>query len=213
MPPGKWGEAKRLAGVIVRQMQRPSRVLVRSGLARTGLAILLGCLAAVAGCRVYDRGIILEITQPEIQQRVAKKFPISRSYPAGLKLTLSDPEVALEEGSDRIGFSVSATTSIKVNRESLGGRIMLRGGLRYKREDGALVLVKPEVNEVAIPQLPEEYKAAVVAATNLAVGHYLDGYTVYKLDRKDLKQRLAKLFLQEVVVRNGVLVVKLGVSG
>lgn len=169
-------------------------------------------LPAIPGCRLYDRGIIIEITQQQIQERLAQKFPISRTYLVGLNLTLSDPEVVLEEGSDRIGFKVSAATNIKVDGESIGGRINLSSGVGYRRDEGALALLDPGVEEVALSRLPREYEDEVVAAADLAVGHYLEGYTVYKLDRKDLKQRLAKLVLQEVAVRNGALRVKLGVG-
>jgi hypothetical protein len=185
---------------------------VAVAVARAAAVALLACLSAVTGCRLYDRGIIIEITQQQIQERLAKKFPISRDYIAGLNLTLSDPEVMLKEGSDRIGFGVSAATNIKVNRENVNGRVILSAGLRYKHEEGELVLRDPGVEQVALSLLPQEYEDEVVAAADLAVAHYLEDYTVYKLDPKHLKQRLAKLVLQEVVVRNGVLRVKLGVG-
>ena len=186
--------------------------VLRPAPARAALAVMLTCLPLLTGCHLYDRGVIIEITQQQIQERLAKKFPMSRNYLVALKLTLSDPEVVLEEGSDRIGFGVSAATNIKVDGENIKGRISLAAGLRYRRDEGALTLRDPAVEQVAISLLPKEYEDEVVAAADLAVGHYLEDYPIYKLDPKDLKQRIAKLVLQEVAVRNGVLRVKLGVD-
>jgi hypothetical protein len=175
------------------------------------LGILLGVSSAIVGCRLYDRGIVIEITQQQIQERLAESFPISRDYLVVLRLTLSDPEVALKEGSDRIGFGVSATTNIKVNGEDLRGKVGLTSGVRFERDEGTLLLVDPKVEQVAISLLPQRYEEEVLLAANLAADEFLEGYEIYNLDRTDLK-RLAKLVLQEAAVKNGVLRVKLGLG-
>lgn len=178
----------------------------------SALMILLLGASVIAGCRLYNKGIVIEITQQELQEKLAKEFPISRTYLVVLKLTLSDPEVVLKDGSDRIGFGVSAATNIEIDGKDLEGKARLSAGVRYHRDQGALVLADPRVEELAVSLLPVKYQDELLAAADLATAEFLQDYAIYKLKPADFKQRLAKLVLQGVVVEDGVLKVKLGVG-
>ena len=170
---------------------------------------LLGCLGSLF-CDVSEEGLIIELTPKQIQEQIDKAFPISKQYLMLLKLTLEDPEVELLEGSDRVGFGLSAVTNVLVNKKPLAGRAYLTSGIRYDPREGSLRLVDPAVEKLAFPLLPEEYEDEVMVAANLATKEFLDDYEVYRLDQSDFKQALAKLILKDVVVQNGALRLTLG---
>jgi hypothetical protein len=171
--------------------------------------LFLACLGGLS-CDVSEEGLVIEITAEQIQKRLDRRFPISKKYLMLLKLTLADPEVTLAEGSDRIGFGLSATTNVRVNEKDVAGRAYLTARLRYKPEEGSLLLIDPEVENLTFPLLPEEYRDEVMVAASLATQEFLDDYEVYRLDQSDFKQAIAKLFLKDVVVSNGVLRITLG---
>jgi len=181
---------------------------------KAGLAKLLavGLSALMLHCNVTREGIVVEMTPEEIQDKLDKAFPITERYLMVFTLTLADPEVELTEGSDRIGFGLSASTNVSVNGEDVTGRAKMSTGLRYDPAKGALFLAGPRVEGIKMSMLPEKYEDDVRVAANLAAKKFLREYEVYRLDRKDFKQALAKLTLKDVVVRDGVVKMVFGMG-
>lgn len=165
---------------------------------------LLGC-SIIMTCDVSREGLIIDIKPGQIQERLDKKFPITKQYLVFLKLTLADPRVDLREGSNRIGFGLSAATNISVDGDELAGRAHVTAGLRYDPERGSLFLVDPRVEALDISLLPEKYKDEVTQAASLATQEFLDDYEVYRLDQRDFIQAFPKLVLRDVAVQNGLL--------
>jgi hypothetical protein len=170
---------------------------------------MLACLCNLC-CHVSDKGPVIEITPEQIQERLDRKFPIRKKYLMVLELTLADPEVALREGSDRVGFDVAAFTNVIVNAEDLEGTASVSSTIRYDRKEGALLLVDPRVEDLTISLLEEKYQDGVKEVANIAADEYLDDYEIYKLDQSDFKQKIAKLIIKDVVVEDGLLKITLG---
>jgi hypothetical protein len=166
-------------------------------------ALALVCLAALQ-CNVTRRGIVVEITADEIQEKLDEAFPITERYLLVFELTLADPEVQLTDGSDRIGFAVTASTNVRVDGKNVQGRGLMSAALRFDADEGALFLTDARLEDLKMPVLPEKYKDDVRLAANLAAGKYLKEYRVYKLDRSDFKERMAGLLLKNVLVEEGV---------
>lgn len=181
---------------------------MKRAITAAALAMLTGLVGL--GCHVSEKGPVIEITPEQIQKRLDKKFPIKKKYLMVLELTLADPLVALEEGSDRVGFGVSAMTNVIVNAEELDGQAQMTSGIRYNREVGSLVLVDPRVEQLTISLLPEKYEGGVREAASLAAHEFLDEYEIYKLDQSDFKQKIAKLVIKDVEVEGGLLKITLG---
>ena len=171
--------------------------------------VVFVCIAALT-CDVTPEGLVIEITPEQIQRRLDKRFPITKQYLMLLELTLADPIVELREGSDRVGFGVSAATNVRVDGEDLTGRAHMTAAIRYVPERGSLFLVDPSLEQLDISLLPDKYKNAVTQAASLATQEFLDDYEIYKLEQSDFKQRLAKLILRDIVVEDGLLRITLG---
>ena len=171
------------------------------------LTVTLAFVVALGAlhCNITREGIVVTITPEEIQEKLDKAFPITEKYLVVFSLTLADPEVELTEGSDRIGFGLSAKTNVRVNGEDVTGRANVSTGLRYGPGKGALFLADPRVEGVEMSMLPEKYEDDVRLAANLAAKKFLKEYEVYRLDKSDFKQAVAKMTLKNVVVRDGVL--------
>jgi hypothetical protein len=181
---------------------------MKKAFAVTGV-FLLGCLGGLL-CHLSQEGIVVELTPEQIQEKLDSKFPISKRYLLVLNLTLADPRVALTEGSDRVGFGITATTNVRVNENDLTGDAYVTSRIRYYPEEGSLRLVDPRVEEFTISLLPPEYEDEVLAAADLATQEILTDYELYRLDQADFKQRIAKLVIRDVVVQGGRLRITLG---
>jgi hypothetical protein len=183
--------------------QRRKRDLVKSAIGSA--AVFIGVACTCISCHLSRQGVVIRITAAEIQDRLDKVFPLTETYLMLFDLTLADPVVRFTEGSDRIGFGVSAVTNVRVNGENVGGRAYVTSGLAYDPEKRALFLADIGVDSLDMPLLPERYRDNVLLTANLAAQKYLKSYEVYRLDRSDYKQRLAGMLLRDVVVRDGAL--------
>ena len=169
------------------------------------LMLAAGLSAGMLHCNITREGIVIEMTPEEIQEKLDEAFPITERYLVVFSLTLADPQVKLTEGSDRIGFGLSARTNVRVNGEDVTGRAWMTSGLRYDPDKGALFLTDPRVESVNMSMLPEKYEDDVLLTANLAAKKFLKEYEVYRLDRAEFTQAVAKFTLKNVVVRDGVL--------
>jgi hypothetical protein len=179
------------------------RALLIAGI---GLAVLQG----IAGCNLTREGYVIKITPGQIQEKLDRAFPITEQYLVVFKLTLKDPTVALSEGSNRIGFGVTAATNVSVGGTDLGGRAFMTAGVRFDPKEASLSLVDPLVETLDISLLPEKYHDEVMLAAGIAAEEYLDDYEVYRLDLSGIKQTIAKMVLKSVVVEDGLLKITLG---
>jgi hypothetical protein len=168
------------------------------------LAVVTLC-AGMLHCNITREGVVVEVTPREIQEKLDKAFPITETYLMVFKLTLADPEVELTDGSERIGFGLSARTNVRVDGEDVTGRAKMTAGIKYDPDRGALFLADPRVERLDLTMLPEKYEDEVLLTANLAARRFLKEYEVYRLDQADFKQAVAKMVLKDVVVRDGVL--------
>jgi hypothetical protein len=171
--------------------------------------IVCSCLLS---CNLTREGYVIKITPEQIQEKLDKAFPISKQYLVVLKLTLKDPAVTLSEGSNRVGFGVTAATNVSVNDTDLAGRAHMTAGVRFDPEEASLSLVDPLVETLDISLLPEKYHDEVMAAASIAAKEYLDDYEIYRLDLSGIKQTIARMVLKSVVVEDEVLKITLGLG-
>jgi hypothetical protein len=176
------------------------------------VVISLIVVSGISGCNLTREGYVIEITPEQIQEKLDAAFPISKQYLMLLNLTLKDPSVTLQEGSDRIGFGVTAATNVSVNDTDLAGRAHMTAAVRYDPEQASLSLVDPLVESLEISLLPEKYHDEVMAAASVAAKQYLDDYEVYRLETSGFRQKVARLALKSVVVEDGVLKITLGLG-
>jgi hypothetical protein len=199
----------------------------------TGAAVLL---IALGGCS-KGPATTISLDQPTIQAKLAKAFPLS-SDKAGdknpIRITLTDPQVVLEEGSDRLGLRMKVVVeppakkpplpeppfgkpgdklprpeSVAAN-DVLEGTLSVRGAISYKPEEAAFYYQNLTIEKLQFPQLPASLEAPVRdLAEGLLAGH-LQRHPIYTLTDTDLKSRAARSVLKSVAVKNGKLDIEIG---
>ena len=164
-------------------------------------------LVALAACKDSLRREIT-FTAAELQAKVAKRFPLERKGQLA-KVKLRNPNVLLELGSDRIGFR----TDVQV-KPLLGGKyqgtMSFDAGVGYNPDKGEFYLVDSQIRELVLDEVPDQYQKLVRDVANQVLGRYLDELAVYRLDPDDFEESVAKLVLKEVAVRDGKLVLSIG---
>ncbi|MEN8695566.1 MAG: DUF1439 domain-containing protein [Akkermansiaceae bacterium] len=159
-----------------------------------------------------EDGIVLTFTETQIEERLDKKFPITENFkeplPVPLPVTVQAPEIFFIPDSDRLRAKITAEIDAILRKYEATATFSC--GIRYEPSDHSLRLIDPVVEEIETSKLPKKYQEAVNLLATLLAQRYLNDQPVYKLKDTDVKDRTAKLLLKGVEVKDGLLVVKLG---
>lgn len=184
-------------------------------------------LLALAGCSTKSSRTI-SLDRNTIQAGLAAYFPLSSDKLGDgarkpLRLTLTDPDVLLESGSDHLGLRVRVHVEFLEKNgpplpplpdggppKALTGTIVVRGAISYQPEKAAFFYSNPTLHELTFPQLPPQFETPVRELAEALLAKHLQANPIYTLPDSDLKSRAAKLVLKAVTVRDGKLEIELG---
>ena len=176
-----------------------------------GLAVLM--IAAI-GAYLYlqDKEFTFRFTEAELQETLALRLPISKTYLFIFEVVLDEPRLSLVEGSNRVNAGLDVTLNIYINDNPLplGGAVDVSGGVRYDAAEGQFFLTDPIIENLAVQGIPARYTDQVNSVLTKALGEFYEERPIYTLDDANMKTAAARLVLKNVVVENKVLVVTLG---
>ncbi|MSP38503.1 MAG: DUF1439 domain-containing protein [Deltaproteobacteria bacterium] len=176
-----------------------------------GAIVVVVLLVAASYYYFRGKGYVIELTESEIQQKLSDRFPVNKCVLI-MCLSLSDPVVKLEDGTDRIRFAAQAALNIKLNDKQLHGLGEFAGRIRYARQQGEFYLDDAEVILLRIDGIPEPYSQKAHELAKAAVNEYLKIRPIYRLKPTEAKHVLARLVLKDVRVAKRVLIVTLGLA-
>ncbi len=174
------------------------------------LILLVLGVAAFFGYRAYSQGIVVDISQEQIQQQLDKKFPIQKTYLVS-SVTLSNPKVELKNGSDRIFVGVNVAAGIPAVK-NVSGAAEISGKVDYDPNAGEFFLKDAQLEKVSMTGLPDKHIDQVKTIVDALAKEVLNRFSIYKLQESDRLQAITKLFLQSVGVEGGKLRIKMGLK-
>jgi hypothetical protein len=166
-------------------------------------------LVLVAGCTAPTITIVR--TQPELQQAVARHFPLTVSRPMA-SVVLTDPIVVLRDGDDRLGLDVNVSVKLPVV-PAYAGRVAVMARPFYDPAEKAFYLRDARIERLDLPGLTGERRAALSAAISALGAPALAKIPVYRLEGRNLEEVTARHFLKEVRIEGGRLRLTLGPGG
>lgn len=175
-----------------------------------GLLLLLG-VAAAAYFFMSGRDVTLRFSEDDLRGRLDDQLPFTEDYLFIFNVTLDNPRVDLIEGSDRITGGVDAVLKI-AGAGDLEGAVDISSGIRYDAGEAAFFLNDPEIERINIEGLTSAVSNRANQAISLALSEFYEERPIYRLSDKDMRHQATKLVLQDVVVENETLVVRLGLG-
>lgn len=149
----------------------------------------------------------LKVSAEELQKKVSEMMPLEKKK-FFVTIILSDPEVKLAEGSDRISIfshiEVVAPGGIKGS-----GRAEMSGSLSYDSDKSEFFYSDPTVVSMQVDNIPESYLPKIKDIAQTIASNMLAKYPIYKLKDDNIKHKLAKSVLEAVSVKDKQLVVVL----
>ncbi len=178
------------------------------------LIVTLLLVLVIAGGLLYVRSepFNIVITQTQIDAALQKKFPVTKTHLLISRITYANPHLTLLPDSNRIEVGLNAEVNIKIANESkkLGGTVLVTSALAYRNETKQFFLSTPQINNLEIQGIPQQYLEKVTNFASSAAREYLQEFPVYTLTAKNAKTAAAKLLLKDVQVRGSEIHVKLG---
>ena len=179
------------------------------------VGLVLGAAATIAGYLILketDLGndaVTLSFTEAEIQSRLGEKFPKSERLLEIIPVEIGVPRVRFLGESNRVELTMAADVAVPL-MQTFETRGVFTTSIRYEQEDQTLRLSDITVEELDATNLPEKFKAPLNLTLTAVARKYLNDHPVYKLEPKDFKGEMVKIFLQELKVKEGRLEVRLG---
>jgi Protein of unknown function (DUF1439) len=171
-------------------------------------ALITVALLGIAGWlafRLLFSETVLSFTQDEIQSRLSPRFPLEKCALGTLCLKLTDPNVILKDGADRLGCTGSFTASYK--DVGVPGKIAFDGMVRYA--DGKFFFDDVQISEFELTGLAPKWSELVTKHGPKIAQSILVSVPIYSLDKHPKYGQLAKLALRDVKVADGRLQVTL----
>ena len=177
---------------------------------------VFGLMILIGGAFLFlkDKTYLLTFTEPELRDRLEDQLPFTETYLFIFQVTLKNPRIDLVSGSDRIAGGLDVVLNLKLgdSETPLGGGVDVSGGLKYLPSEGAFYLDDPVIEQVNIQGLTPSLTNRANQALSSALSQFYRERPIYRLSESDIRQSAAKVVLREVIVKDEVLHVTLGLS-
>lgn len=170
--------------------------------------IALLALTVLGGCAVflaqrYSDKLSIELTEQELQARLAARFPIQNCSLIIVCIDITSPKLKLVEDSDRI--SLSADLAATVVQRRYVGVLAFSGRVRYVSQDGEFFLDDIEIERLELDGVPTQYTEVLRSRGPTILRGALANKPIYTLKNDTAQQRLARLAVRDVRVVGGKL--------
>ena len=161
---------------------------------------------------VVKKETVFRFTETQIQEKLAAKLPVSKTFFFIFQVTLDHPRVTLIGETKRVHAGLDVVLNMVFGNESkpLNGTLDVSSGIVYWPERSAFFLTDPIIERFTIDGMPEKYNDKINAALTKAIAAYFAEQPIYTLRSTDTIHAATKLVLKSVAVENRELVVTLG---
>jgi len=145
----------------------------------------------------------IDVTQSEIQSRVAAKLPLRNCALVVACVEISNASVVLAEGSDRIGIRCELLASL--GSRQYPGIAAFSGKPRYVAGDAKVYIDDLRIDELQMKGMSPEVAELVKLRGPVLLRGVLQTTPIYTIRGNSLKENFARFALQKVQVVDGKL--------
>ncbi|QSN61977.1 DUF1439 domain-containing protein [Caballeronia sp. M1242] len=159
--------------------------------------LLLGALAAWPAIALLSTAHAASIfpfipdhytfSQKQVQEAVARKFPLERTARQIFDVVLSNPVVGMAADRNRVTVRVDARLSTPFMPNPVNGAFTLSTQLAYDAPSRSVVLVSPTVDDSQLTGDAAQYNQQIAAAGALLAAQLLDRYPIYTFKPEELQ--------------------------
>ena len=151
----------------------------------------------------YAPALSIELTEQELQTRLASRFPIQNCALIVVCLDITSPQLKLTDGSDRIALSADLSATLGSRRYP--GTLAFSGKLRYVAADGELFMDDIEIDRFELEGVPLKYSEILRGSGPILLRAALATRPIYTFKGDSAKMRLTRLAVGDIRVVGGKL--------
>jgi len=158
-------------------------------ISRRRLAAASLTLLALAGCNALPTGPRqVNISEAQLLERIATRFPVKQRYLGLLETTLDQPRLRLRPEENRVGTMVNYLIALPLPGQSdIKGQLELSYGLRFEPSDTTLRLTQARVERLDVDGLNAAQAAQVKKVGGLLAEDLLNEAVVHRFKKEDLE--------------------------
>jgi hypothetical protein len=126
-------------------------------------------------------------SQKQVQDAVARKFPIQRTASQIFDVVLSNPSVGMSPDRNRVTVRVDARLATPFMPNPVNGAFTLSTQLGYDAQSRSVVLLSPSVDDSQFTGDAAQYNQQIAAAGALLAAQLLDHYPIYTFKPEELQ--------------------------
>jgi hypothetical protein len=161
----------------------------RNHVGRRRWLMAVGAAAAIsllAGCAGVFGPHSVELSQAQLQQLIARQFPIERRYLELLDVSLAAPQLQLRPETNRLAAEFEVRVTDRLYRVPHRGSLVLNCGLRFEASDHTLRLADVRVDRLDVDGSPALLRQQLDRVAVLLAEQALNDRVVYALRPKDI---------------------------
>ena len=158
-------------------------------ISRRRLAAASLTLLALAGCSALPTGPReVGISQAQLLERIATRFPVKQRYLGLFETTLDQPRLRLMPEENRLGTEVSYLIALPLpGQADIKGKLELSYSLRFEPSDTTLRLTQARVERLDVDGLNAAQAAQVKKVGGLLAEDLLNEAVVHRFKKEDLE--------------------------
>ena len=150
------------------------------------LALLLGA-ASLPGCASLLGPRTFTLTEDDLAQRLATRFPVDRRVLELLDLRIGTPRVTLKPETNRVGIELDLSLAEQLSQRAFPLAVALDSSLRYDAAQSAIKLADVRVLKLSIEGLPEALVAPMQRLGAPLLEQLLEGGVVHRFTPEQLQ--------------------------
>ncbi len=128
-----------------------------------------------------------DFSTKQVQEAVARKFPIQRTVSQIAEIALSNPVVGMSPDRNRVTVHVDARMATPFIPNPVNGAFTLSTQLGYDAQSGSVVLVSPSVDDSQFTGDAAPYNQQIAAGGAVLAAQLLDRYPIYTFKPEELQ--------------------------
>src|SRR3569832_2383857 len=152
---------------------------------RIKLLIVIGIMLMLSSCAGLIGKREVELPLAQLQDAMARKFPFNNRYLELFDVSLTNPRLTLQPGTNRVVTTMDASVAPPFMKTPWKGSFTLSGMLRLDPARRAVLLAEPRMEKMAIDGMSSAYSSQIGKIGTLIVEQLMQDMPVYTFDEND----------------------------
>lgn len=155
---------------------------------RRSVLLFSAASAALAACATFMGPRTIEVSEAQLQQHLARRFPYSRRYLELFDVTVASPRVTLLPEANRVATDLDISASDRLLRVPLKGSLALNCALRFEPGDNTVRLSDVRVDRFVIDSAPGILHSQTSRLGALLAEEVLTDRVIHTLNAEDIQR-------------------------